>query len=692
MAPPELVGRWDGSSCVSMEVSVANTSTSDCCPGGTIQRNDMQKSWGLMAGWLLILCWVFLGVSIGADLFMAAIEVITSKEAVKKVTDRHGVVRLVHVRVWNETVANLTLMALGSSAPEILLNVMEILLNDFHAGALGPSTIVGSAAFNLMVISAACMVKLPPGESRTIKKRNVFLCTAASSVFAYLWLLVIVKYSSKDIIEPWEAAVTIVFMVILIVVAYLIDKRADTNNPGAINVLKCSSEDLVAAFDAGLISTDVTGLSHDEARAALQWEKPLTRTHHRIATRKALFGSDFNPLHRRFVSKGSPLQAAAPAGGVIGFALHKVSVVESMQSVTLCVVRKNGASGAVSVRYTTRSGRAIANRDFEEARGELAFADGDVGPREITINILDDSDEEKDEQFLVMLYDITGDAVFDRDEDGGENSDICTVTIVNDDEAPASGWNRTVHGLGLDSDELAQTGDTWEAQFASVWKTPAGTTRIGLVFFCLSSPWRLLFALVPPPTLCGGWPCFVGALLLIGFQVILVSDFGSQMGCHMGLHPSVTAITFVALGTSLPDLFASMQAANAEKTADNAIGNVTGSNSVNVYFGLGLPWLIASIYWEVQGASSEWKATYKDLHQSGIKGGFVVRSGDLTFSVIVFTLCALITITAILLRRPHELGGSRRSKYATGLMLFTLWAIYVILSSLVAEEIFSVSI
>ena len=26
--------------------------------------------------------------------------------------------------VWNETVANLTLMALGSSAPEILLNVL----------------------------------------------------------------------------------------------------------------------------------------------------------------------------------------------------------------------------------------------------------------------------------------------------------------------------------------------------------------------------------------------------------------------------------------------------------------------------------------------------------------------------------------------------------------------------------------
>lgn len=56
------------------------------------------------------------------------------------------------------------------------------------------------------------------------------------------------------------------------------------------------------------------------------------------------------------------------------------------------------------------------------------------------------------------------------------------------------------------------------------------------------------------------------------------------------------AITLVALGTSLPDTFASKAAAVGEKTADNAIGNVTGSNSVNVFLGLGLPWLIAAIY------------------------------------------------------------------------------------------------
>ncbi len=54
------------------------------------------------------------------------------------------------------------------------------------------------------------------------------------------------------------------------------------------------------------------------------------------------------------------------------------------------------------------------------------------------------------------------------------------------------------------------------------------------------------------------------------------------------------------MGTSLPDTFASFIAAKQEKTADNAIGNVTGSNSVNIFLGLGLPWTIASIYWKIK--------------------------------------------------------------------------------------------
>jgi len=40
-----------------------------------------------------------------------------------------------------------------------------------------------------------------------------------------------------------------------------------------------------------------------------------------------------------------------------------------------------------------------------------------------------------------------------------------------------------------------------------------------------------------------------------------------------------------------------------EATADNSVGNVTGSNSVNVFLGLGLPWSVAAVYHYVKSVS-----------------------------------------------------------------------------------------
>merc|ERR1719197_2422469 len=107
----------------------------------------------------------FLGVSIVADTFMGAIEAVTSRR--RQIRAKNA--RIITVRVWNDTVANLTLMALGSSAPEILLSVIELFKNEMYSGDLGPSTIVGSAAFNLLVIVALCIVIIPSDEHRKVK-------------------------------------------------------------------------------------------------------------------------------------------------------------------------------------------------------------------------------------------------------------------------------------------------------------------------------------------------------------------------------------------------------------------------------------------------------------------------------------------------------------------------------------------
>ena len=173
------------------------------------------------------LLWCFLGVAIIADVFMCSIEKITSKIRIIKVAnpETDSGFEEIEVKVWNDTVANLTLMALGSSSPEILLSCIEIIGNTFVSGQLGPSTIVGSAAFNLFVITAVCILAIPSPDIRRISGIKVFAVTATCSVFAYVWLIIILVAITPDFVDLWEAIITLVFFPVLVLVAYIVDKN-----------------------------------------------------------------------------------------------------------------------------------------------------------------------------------------------------------------------------------------------------------------------------------------------------------------------------------------------------------------------------------------------------------------------------------------------------------------------------------
>ncbi|NWT77257.1 NAC2 protein, partial [Prunella himalayana] len=175
--------------------------------------------------YFVAMMYLFLGVSIIADRFMASIEVITSREKEITVTKANGETSVGTVRIWNETVSNLTLMALGSSAPEILLSLIEVCGHRFQAGELGPGTIVGSAAFNMFVVIAVCVYAIPAGESRRIKHLRVFFVTASWSIFAYIWLYLILAVITPGVVQVWEAFLTLLFFPACVVFAWAADKR-----------------------------------------------------------------------------------------------------------------------------------------------------------------------------------------------------------------------------------------------------------------------------------------------------------------------------------------------------------------------------------------------------------------------------------------------------------------------------------
>jgi len=126
-------------------------------------------------------------------------------------------------------------MALGSSAPEIILSVLETVLNlGGCPGELGASTIVGSASFNLLVISAVSIYAVnekndnDPERDESVPKgvkkiydMGVFSITAFSSIFAYVWMYICLSDQMITTVEAW---LTFLFFFLLILMAWGADK------------------------------------------------------------------------------------------------------------------------------------------------------------------------------------------------------------------------------------------------------------------------------------------------------------------------------------------------------------------------------------------------------------------------------------------------------------------------------------
>ncbi|KAK7277755.1 hypothetical protein RJT34_22771 [Clitoria ternatea] len=194
--------------------------------------------------------------------------------------------------------------------------------------------------------------------------------------------------------------------------------------------------------------------------------------------------------------------------------------------------------------------------------------------------------------------------------------------------------------------------------------------RIARIFWqLLLLPWRFLFAFVPPCEMAHGWISFICSLIFISGIAYIVTKLTDIISCVTGINAYVIAFTALASGTSWPDLVASKIAAERQKTADSAIANITCSNSVNIYVGIGVPWLIDTLYNFI---------AYREPLR-------IQNAGGLSFSLIVFFCTSVGCISVLVFRRiifGAELGGPRLWAWITCVFFMLLWIIFVTLSSL----------
>ncbi|XP_075879443.1 sodium/calcium exchanger 3 isoform X2 [Nelusetta ayraudi] len=835
--------------------------------------------------YFVAMIYMFLGVSIIADRFMAAIEVITSQEREIVVKRPNGETTTTTIRVWNETVSNLTLMALGSSAPEIMLSVIEVCGHNFEPGELGPSTIVGSAAFNMFVIIGLCVSVIPQGEVRKVKHLRVFFVTAGWSIFAYIWLYMILAVFTPNVVQVWEGLLTLAFFPICVLLAWVADRRLlfykfmhkkyRTDKHRAVIIeteaerskgIEMDGKMVNSHFMDGGAVSNLMGLMEgkevDESRRDMirilkdlkqkHPEKEMdqlvemanyyalshqqkSRAFYRIQATRMMTGA--GNILKKHVAEQAKKSASVQEVHVeepeeyvsrVAFEPAVYQCLENCGAAILTIGRKGGdINKTVYVDYKTEDGSANAGADYEFTEGTVVFKPGEMF-KEINIGIIDDDIFEEDEHFFVRLSNLR--VLETEDEVLSANSlpypkamlgfpAVATVTILDDDHSGiftfesgsahisesigmvelkvlrTSGARgtvivpfRTLEGLAkgggedfedtygelefkndetckvihvkiiddeeyeknknfflelgeprmvdmslqkdiadrkMTSDEeearrIAEMGkpvlgehskleviieesyefkstvdklikktnlalvvgtNSWREQFMEAITVSAdedeedtGEERLpscfDYVMHFLTVFWKVLFACVPPTDYLNGWACFLVSIIIIGLLTAVIGDLASHFGCTIGLKDSVTAVVFVALGTSVPDTFASKVSAVQDTYADASIGNVTGSNAVNVFLGIGVAWSVAAIYWKMKGKE------------------FVVPAGSLAFSVTLFTILAFLAISVLLYRRrAHiggELGGPRGHRLATSAFFFSLWFLYILFSSLEA--------
>ena len=359
--------------------------------------------------------------------------------------------------------------------------------------------------------------------------------------------------------------------------------------------------------------------------------------------------------------------------GQFGFLSNKLSTHSKEKVLNVEVVRKNGCNGKVRLTYEIREvtkdipNKAKEYEHFLPKTDTLHFDHGET-KKNIKVDIISIKDEnpDRDDTFEIRLFDI--------DPEGAKLSkkDTCTIHIVGSNELvyKVEDLEKTLLLMNRDNEV------SWLGQFKRACLLHPQVDEEGNVYevsgfdaflHFISIGWKVIFCIIPPPRLLCGWLTFFISLIFIGVLAAFIRQASELFGCIIELKDSMTAIIFVALGTSIQNLLTSLRAANKSKYADSAIAIIPIWSTVNVLFGLGLSWIVAIIYYESNNKT------------------YYVPSDTLGLEALMFFIFAAVTFILLLVKRwitGGEIGGNMIIRILVFIVMIIMWILFVIFSGL----------
>ena len=257
--------------------------------------------------------------------------------------------------------------------------------------------------------------------------------------------------------------------------------ETDADTTLSLPVNKTGTEAMTVAYE--VIAGSATSSDVMLASGELSWSASETQAknitlsvsaNEDTESNEVFFVRLFNPQGGGIASGSGYAQVTingAAQQGKIELSAGELAVLETDSEFTLNIVRQGGSEGEVSVNYSLESGTALSDEDFVSQSGALTWSDGDTSSKTVNIALINDTTEEDNERFRLVL------AAQDTNLLGGVVETLITIKDDESNQAPVVNAGTDVETDVRASVELTGSAQDPEGALTSVeWTQTAGDT------------------------------------------------------------------------------------------------------------------------------------------------------------------------------------------------------------------------
>ncbi|XP_064474925.1 sodium/potassium/calcium exchanger Nckx30C-like isoform X2 [Ornithodoros turicata] len=462
----------------------------------------------------------------------------------------------------SEDVAGATFMAAGGSAPELFTSVIGVFISFDDVGI---GTIVGSAVFNILFVISMCAI-----FSKSVLQLTWWPLFRDVTFYSII-LIVLMIFFRDSVILWWEATILltcyaayVTFMKFNEQLERLVKKLLNRNKVTRVG----STDHLMPHMAKRRMSAPIMHSGSKFRHGLLQ-----------------LLIHSIDPLHEHEGEANAKLDEKAGQ-------LHTIASLRVLLDATKPGGVANGAAvGPPPASSCPRNGTPLDNDATTHSAETRLTSLSNSDPLTRVDSVSNLQSESSITSNLSEKMAGGGVAIMHRAAAGPVQTEAQLVSEAASNP-PDSGYNSAVVAQSLNNqhqEPIEEPNEPLSVAWPDTWRERFNYVVLAPIIFPL---WLTMPDVRRPEKVKYVAGAFLGSIAWIAIFSYLMVWWATVVGETLGIPTEVMGLTFLAAGTSIPDLITSVLVAR-KGFGDMAVSSSVGSNIFDVAVGLPLPWLLS---------------------------------------------------------------------------------------------------